>query len=121
MLKYTVLFTATVVLAILALAIPGRTISPASPAGSWSVDDRHSDVQFTADGTTDFGKTKMTFTIGDARVNGTVKLDNDDPANSAFDLHIYPATSMAPSMNEAGKAMNHWLSNLANNTLVCFH
>jgi polyisoprenoid-binding protein YceI len=121
MLKQTVLFSAIVILAVLALAIPGRTISPTSPAGSWLVDAQHSDAQFTADGTTDFGKTKTAFTIGFARVNGTVKLDNDNPANSAFDLHIYAAGSMAPSIDEAGKTMNHWMANLATHTLVCYH
>jgi polyisoprenoid-binding protein YceI len=118
MLKHTALFAATVVLAIFALAVRGTTLSP---PGSWLVDAHHSDARFTADGTTEFGKTKTTFTIGFARVNGTVKLDNDNPANSAFELHIYPAGSMAPSIDEAGKTMNHWMANLANNTVVCFH
>jgi polyisoprenoid-binding protein YceI len=121
MLKHSVLFALVVAIAVLAWAIPGRTLSPASPAGSWLVDARHSDAQLTADGTTDFGKTKTTFTIGYARVNGKVKLDNQDPAKSDFDLHIYPAGSMAPSIDEAGKSMNHWMANLANHTLVCFH
>jgi polyisoprenoid-binding protein YceI len=120
MLKHSVLFAVVVATAVLALAIPGRTLSPASTAGSWLVDANHSDAQLTADGTTDFGRTKMNFTVGYARVNGKVKLD-DDPAKSNFDLHIYPAGSMAPSIDEAGKNMNHWMANLANNTLVCFH
>jgi len=118
MLNRTILSAATVVLAVVALAVPRK---PVATTGSWLVDARHSDAQFTADGTTDSGKTKMTFTIGFARVNGRVKLDNDDPSKSDLELHIYPAGSMAPSINEAGKTMNHWMSNLANNTLVCFH
>jgi polyisoprenoid-binding protein YceI len=118
MLKRTILIAATVVLAVVALAVPRK---PVATTGSWLVDAHHSDAQFTADGTTDSGKTKMTFTIGFARVNGRVKLDNDDPSKSDFDLHIYPAGSMAPSIDEAGKSMNHWMANLANNTVVCFH
>jgi polyisoprenoid-binding protein YceI len=121
MLKHTVLFAAAVVLSILALAIPGRTISPASPVGSWLVDDHHSDVRLTTDGTTDFGKTKMIVTVGFGRVHGTVKLDNDDPANSAFDLHMYPAMSMAPTIDDEGKVKIEWFTHYANNTLVCFH
>lgn len=118
MLKYTAVFATTVVLAVVALAVPRK---PEATTGSWLVDAHHSDAQLTADGTTDFGKTKMTFTIGYARVNGRVKLDNEDPAKSDFELHIYPAGTMAPSIDEAGKTMNHWMANLANNTLVCFH
>ena len=121
MLKHTVPFAAAVVLSILALAIPGRTISPASPAGSWLVDDHHSDARLATDGTTDFGKTKMTFTLGFARVNGTVRLDGNDPANSAFDFRLYPAMSMAPTIDEQGKVKIEWFTHYANNTLVCFH
>lgn len=121
MLKHTAEFAATIVLAILALAIPERTVSPAPTAGSWLVDARHSDARLTTDGTTDFGKTKMTFTLGVGRVNGRVKIHNDDPAKSTFDFAFYPATSMVPSIDEAGKFLSDWLSNLANQTLVCFH
>ena len=121
MLKQTVLFAAIVVLAILALANPGRSISPAFATGSWVVDGGHSDAQYIADGTTDFGKTKMTFTIGFARVAGVVKLDSSDSANSSFDFTTYPATSMAPPMNEEGKVKTQWLVTHANHTLVCFH
>ena len=121
MLKQTVLFAAIVVLTVLALAIPGRSISPAFATGSWVVDGGHSDAQYIADGTTDFGKTKMTFTIGFARVAGIVKLDSSDSANSSFDFTTYPATSMAPPMNEEGKVKTQWLVTHANHTLVCFH
>jgi polyisoprenoid-binding protein YceI len=121
MLKHTAVFAATVVLAIFARAIPGRTISPPPTTGSWLVDARHSDARLMTDGTTDFGKTKISFTLGVGRVNGRVKLDNDDPAKSTFDFAFYPATSMVPSIDEAGKFLSHWLSNSANHTLVCFH
>ena len=121
MIKYTATSAAFVVLAILALAIPGRSISPAFATGSWVVDGGHSDAQYIADGTTDFGKTKMTFTIGFARVAGVVKLDSSDSATSSFDFTTYPATSMAPPMNEEGKVKTQWLVTHANHTLVCFH
>jgi polyisoprenoid-binding protein YceI len=116
MLKQTV--SAAALAAILAFAIPGR---PVSTAGSWQVDPKHSDAQLLTDATTNYGKTKLTFTIGFTRVNGTVKLDNSDPANSAFDFRMYPATSMAPPINEEGKVKAQWFANLANHTLVCFH
>jgi hypothetical protein len=45
-----------VILSILTPALPRRSISSASAAGSWIVHIRHSDVQFTVAGTTDFGK-----------------------------------------------------------------
>jgi hypothetical protein len=118
MLKHGVLLAAVVVVAVIALAVPSKTVST---AGSWLVDPRHSSVALTTDGTTDFGKTNMTVTIGFGRINGTVKFDNDAPANSVFDLHIYPATSMVPAIAEDGKFLSHWLSNLANQTLLCYH
>jgi hypothetical protein len=118
MLKQGVLFAAVVVVAVIALAVPGK---PVSTTGSWLVDARHSSVAITTDGTTDFGKTPMTVTVGFGRINGIVKFDNDVPANSLFDLHIYPATSMVPAIAEDGKFLSHWLSNLANQTLVCYH
>jgi len=119
--KHTASFTALLILSILALALPGRSVSLASAAGSWIVDIRHSDAQFSADGTTDFGRTKLTFTIGFARVIGAVKLDGSDSANSSFDLTIYPASSKAPPMDEEGKIKNQWVVTHANHTLVCFH
>jgi polyisoprenoid-binding protein YceI len=121
MFKYTAISAAFVILSILALAVPGRTISPASAAGSWVVDASHSDAQLSTDGTTDFGRTKMTFAIGFARVNGTVKLDESGSANSSFDFRMYPASSMAHPIDEEGKAKLEWLTHYANNTLVCFH
>jgi polyisoprenoid-binding protein YceI len=114
MLKFAASFFAA---ALLFLAIPSR---PTAPSGSWQVDARHSDARLSTDGTTDFGKTNMTFTIGYARVNGTVKLDAD-PANSAFDFRIYPAFSMAPPIDEEGKIKNEWFAHHANSTLMCFH
>jgi polyisoprenoid-binding protein YceI len=116
MLKQTV--SAAALTAVLALAIPGR---PVAPAGSWQVDAKHSDAQLLTDGATNYGKTKMTFTIGFTRVNGAVKLDNADPANSTFDFRMYPATSMAPPIDEQGRVKSQWFANLANQTLVCFH
>jgi polyisoprenoid-binding protein YceI len=117
----TALSAAAVILAVivtLTLAVPGKT---ATPSGSWLVDTRHSDGQLITDGLTDYGKTKITMTIGAGRVNGKVTLDNVDAAKSSFDFRIYPATSMVPSIDEGGKFLSKWLSNMANNTLLCFH
>src|ERR1700690_2997633 len=61
MFKYGSLFTGGVVLAILAVAIPGRSTPPAFVSGAWMVDGHHSDAQYVADGTTAFGKTKRVF------------------------------------------------------------
>jgi polyisoprenoid-binding protein YceI len=88
---------------------------------SWQIDTRHSDVQLITDATTDYGKTKMNITLGFGRVNGTIILDDEDPAKSSFDLRFYPATSMLPPIAEDGKSKSLWLANVANDTLVCFH
>ena len=115
MIKYTALFAAALIVA-MAFA---RT--PVSTTGSWQVDASHSDAQLSTDGTTDFGKTKMTFALGFTRVKGTVKLDDSDSANSAFDFTMYPASSMAPPIDEEGKVKLEWFTHYANMTLVCFH
>jgi polyisoprenoid-binding protein YceI len=116
MMKYTVLLTSFAVA--LSLAIPGK---PVVPVGAWQVDARHSDAQLVTDATTNYGKTKINFTLGNARVAGRVKLDNNDPAKSSFDFTMYPANSAAPAIGEDGKVRSQWLANLANHTLVCFH
>jgi polyisoprenoid-binding protein YceI len=100
------------------LSLSGK---PLSPAGSWQVDGRHSDARLSTDDTTDFGKTKVNFTIGFTRVNGVVKLDAAAPTNSAFDFRMYPAGSMAPPIDEEGKVRIEWFANHANSTLMCFH
>lgn len=115
MFKDTALFATAVVLA---LGVPS---APAPTAGSWQVDTGHSDAQLITDATTDYGKTKLNVTLGFARVNGRVELNNKDLAKSSFDFRLYPATSMSPVINEDGKFLNHWLANLSNHTLVCFH
>ena len=119
MIKYAVLFLVSVFAVVLSLAIPGK---PAvAPMGAYQVDAQHSDAQLITDATTNYGKTKINFTIGIARVAGKVKFDNDDPAKSSFDFTMYPSTSMAPVIGEDGKVLSQWFANLANHTLVCFH
>lgn len=113
--KYPVLFALA---GILAMDVPSK---PASTAGYWQVDTRHSDAQLVTDATTDYGKTKINVTLGFARVNGRIELNNDDPAKSSFDFRMYPASSMAPDIDEDGKFLSQWLANLSNHTLVCFH
>jgi polyisoprenoid-binding protein YceI len=116
MFRFAVLFSSLAVL--LALAIPGK---PVAPGGLWQIDARHSHAQLVTDATTNYGKTKINYTIGITRVTGRVSLENDEPAKSSFDFTMYPATSMAPPIGEDGKVLSRWLSNLANHTLVCFH
>jgi polyisoprenoid-binding protein YceI len=99
----------------------GGSTKSVSTNGSWQVDARHSDAKLTTDGTTDYGKTKIDVALGYARVNGDVKFDDADPTKSSVDLHIYPATSMMPAIEEDGNFKNRWLADLANHTLICFH
>ena len=89
--------------------------------GTWQVDARHSDAQLVTDATTNYGKNKINFTLGNTRVSGRVKLDNNEPSKSAFDFTMYPANSAAPAIGEDGKVRSQWLVNMANHTLVCFH
>src|SRR5215469_3681558 len=115
MTKFVTLLSAV---ALLVLVTPTK---PVPPVSVWHVDSRHSDARISADGSTDFGKTKMNYTIGFTRINGTVKLDTTDSANSAFDFRMYPGGTMAPPIDEEGKTKNEWLANHANTTLICFH
>jgi len=115
MIKYAALSAAALIFAM----VVARNPVPAT--GTWQVDASHSDAQLTTDATTDFGKSKITFAVGLARVNGTVKLDESNSASSAFDFRMYPASSMAPPIDEEGKVRLEWFSRLANNTLICFH
>lgn len=116
MIKYFALVC--VLFAALALTIPGK---PVATVGPFQVDTRHSDAQFMTDATTNYGKTKIKFAVGIARVSGTVNLDTDNPAKSTFDFSMYPSTSQAPAIGEDGKLKAQWLADLANHTLVCFH
>lgn len=119
MLKGLATFAAVVVLGLAVLGL-GFSTKP-SMAGSWQVDTRHSAVQLITDGTTDYGKTKLDFTLGFARVNGEMKIDDADAAKSSVVFRFYPANSMAPPIAENGKLLSQWLADEANNTLICFH
>ena len=120
MLKQTAVFAGVVILAlvVLGLDVPDKS-APAS--GSWLVDTRHSDAKIVTNATTDYGKTKIDVTLGYGRVSGSIKLDDSDPSKSKVDFRIYPATSMTPIIGEDGKFLSHWLQNMSNHTLVCFH
>jgi polyisoprenoid-binding protein YceI len=120
MLKQTAVFTGAVILAlgVLGLDVPNKS---ASTSGSWLVDTRHSDARIVTNATTDYGKTKIDVTLGFGRVSGSIKLDDSDPSKSKVDFRIYPATSMTPIIGEDGKFLTHWLENMSNHTLVCFH
>jgi polyisoprenoid-binding protein YceI len=120
MLKHTAVFAVAAILAlgVLGLDTPNK---PASMAGSWQVDTRHSDAKLITDATTDYGKTKINVALGYARINGDFKIDDDDPTKSSVEFRFYPAMSMAPSIDEDGKFLKQWLQDPANETLVCFH
>jgi len=115
MIKYAVTLAMAGALAMFA---PSK---PASVAGSWQVDARHSDAKITTDGTTDFGKQKIDIVLGFGRVNGEVNVNDADSTKSHVDLHIYPATSMQPVIAENGQFKTKWLMDPANQTLMCFH
>ena len=117
--KHVAVIAAVAILGLAVLAIGAS--KPPSVAGSWQVDARHSDAQLITDGTTDNGKTKIDVTLGIARVEGDFKVDDGDPSKSRVDLHIYPATSMLPSIAEDGDLKSRWLANMANHTMLCFH
>lgn len=118
MFKFAAALTSVGVL--LAVAISGKPAAVA-PSGFYHVDARHSDVQLVTDATTNYGKDKINFTVGIARVTGKVNLDNDNPDKSSFDITMYPASSMEPPINEEGRVKTQWLANYAYHTLVCFH
>jgi polyisoprenoid-binding protein YceI len=120
MLKKIAVLAAAVILALAVLGL-GFSPKPASMAGSWQVDSRHSAAQLITDGTTDYGKTKEDFTLGFGRVNGHMKIDDADPSKSNIVFAFYPSTAMSPIIAEDGKFLTEWLSNQANHTLVCFH
>jgi polyisoprenoid-binding protein YceI len=117
MLRHTSVFAATVILAqaVLGLDVPSE---PASMAGSWQVDSRRSDAQLVTDATTDYGKTKMNVTLGFARVNGILRIDDNDPTKSSVDLTIYPAASISPSIDEDGMFLSDEAA--SRSTLVSF-
>ena len=117
--KHTAVIAAVVVLVLVVLAIGAS--KPPSVAGAWQVDARHSDAQLITDGTTDNGKTKIDVTVGIARVEGAMNIDDADSSKSRVDLHIYPATSMLPAIGEEGDLKSRWLANMANHTMLCFH
>lgn len=118
----TATFLASLGLLLGIFAFPGKS-RPAAvvPSGAFRVDAQHSDAQMITDGTTNWGKNKITFTAGIARVSGKVSLDTDNPDKSSFDITMYPAASMEPPMNEEGRVKTEWLANFAYHTLVCFH
>jgi len=120
MLKHTAVFAVAVLLALSVLGLDAPD-KPASMVGAWQVDTRHSDAKLITDATTDYGRTKINTTLGFARVNGRVVVDDADPTKSSIDFRFYPATSMAPAIDEGGKFLSDWLENLSNHTLVCFH
>jgi len=111
----------TVVLAFAAMLAATPSKAPISASCSWRIDTQHSDAQLIADGTTDYGKTKMDVTLGFGRIAGTATFNEQDATQSRIDFSIYPANSQAPDIDEDGKLRNRWLENLSNHTLVCFH
>ena len=117
--KHMAVFAVAVTVALGILALGAKT--PASLAGSWLVDARHSDAQLVTDGTTDYGKTKIDVTLGFGRIMGALRIDDVNPAKSSVDLHIFPATSSAEAIEEDGKFRNRWMANRANHTMLCFH
>lgn len=122
MLKHPAMLSiaAIIVLGVLGARIPSNS-TPDTVTGPWQIDSHRSYAQIVTDGTTDSGKKKIDITLGYARLNGALQLDDADPAKSRLDFRIYPANAMAPPIGEDGKVRAQWFENLANHTLVCFH
>jgi polyisoprenoid-binding protein YceI len=118
--KHAAVFAVALILGLSILGLDASNKST-SVAGSWQVDTRHSDAKLITDATTDYGKTKINVAIGYARIRGDFKIDDADPTKSSIEFRFYPATSMAPPIAEDGKFLSHWLENISNHTLVCFH
>ena len=120
MLKHTAVFAGAAILGLGVLGL-GTPDKASSLTGSWQVDTRNSDVKLITDATTDYGKTKINVALGYARIRGVFKVDEADPAKSSVEFRFYPAMSMEPSIDEAGKFLKQWLQDPASQTLVCFH
>lgn len=120
MLRHTTVFAVASILGLGVLGLDAHN-KPASVAGSWQVDTRHSDAKLITDATTDYGKTKLNVALGYARIRGVFNIDDADPGKSSIEFRFYPAMSMVPSIDEDGKFLKRWLQNPANQTLVCFH
>src|SRR5271166_5071635 len=118
--KTVVAVAAILALGAIVVSVSGKS-APATATGSWNIDAKRSSAQLITDGTTDFGKQKINFTLGFGRVNGTLNYNDADPSSSKLDLHIYPANSDAPILGEDGKLKAQWVANVANHTLICFH
>jgi polyisoprenoid-binding protein YceI len=87
---------------------------------TWLVDSGHSDALFSADGTTNYGKTNTTFTIGIARVSGMLNLNKADVANSRLSFSIYPAGSASPLIDQDGKFVGSENSEVVDYTVITF-
>ena len=85
------MFKSSVLLAVTGMLAMSAPSKPAFTAGSWQVDNHHSDAQLITDATTDYGKKKIDVTLGFARASGPVYLDDKDLTKSSFDLRIYPS------------------------------
>ncbi len=119
--KYKAVFAIGAILALgaLALSVSGK---PSAATGSWEVDSRHSAAQLITDGTTDYGKQKLDYTLGFGRLMGAINIDDADPSKSSVLFRFFPATgTMVPDIAENGKFLKQWEMDEANHTLICFH
>lgn len=121
MLKYAVVFAVAGILTTGASDKYGANDRSNAAAGSWQIDTSHSHAQLITDATTNFGKQKINATLGFARVNGEMRVDDGDATKSSIDLEIYPATSMVAPMEDGASIFSQWLGNVENHTLICFH
>jgi len=111
--------------------IPGRSLASSDPArlnllrfccvtsaqqNTWQIDSDHSYAWLSAGVSAD-----SNFTLGAARVSGTVNLDRKEPVKSRLVLDIYPAGAHLPAVNPDGKLTIESLSDVADYTLLSFH
>src|SRR5712691_6035490 len=110
MLKHTAQYVLAAVLAT-AFSLPSS-----AQHNTWQIDSDHSYARLSAGVSAD-----SNFTLGAARVSGTLSLDRKDPVKSILVLDIYPAGTYLPAINPDGKSTIDSLSDVANYTFLSFH
>lgn len=102
-----------VVSAVLATAF---SLPSSAQDNTWQIDFNHSYARLSAG-----VSANSNFTLGAARVSGTVNLDTKDPVKSTLVFNIYPAGIYPPAVNPDAKLKIDSLSDVANYTLFSFH
>lgn len=84
---------------------------------NWKLNSDHSTGRLTLSSTAD---PNASFDVGIANVKGSVSLDANSPANSAFNFTIYPADQDPVTLNPDGSLNVGEFSNVARSTVINF-